>query len=302
MAKRRKKKKISKAKRILTSFLALIVIIVAAFMYLKDMNDPAGDEGGPEVLDGASIRIHIIDVGQGDCTVFETADGNVLIDAGPNDHEDELRAYLKNKNLDSFKYAIFTHADEDHIGGADMVVKEFAVENVIMTDAKKTTKTFQYLVEGIEEKQINTILAEPEAEYLIGSLKIKILAPLPGMDKDDHNNYSVVTKLWYGENTFMLSGDAEVDSERAIVEKYGSGLKCDFLKVGHHGASNASTQEFINAVNPQIATISCGKDNSYGHPHAETLAKLSAINAKIYRTDELGSIVFECDGKSIVKK
>lgn len=297
MARKSKKRKVAKTKKLITSILALIVIIVAGIMYLNDEQSSK-----PVDLDGDTVRVHIIDVGQGDCTVFETASGNIIFDAGTNESEDELRAYLNNNNLKSFKYAIFTHPHADHIGGADMVINEFDVENVIIPDVETGTKTFEYFMDAIEKKSVNTILAESGKNYSVGNLNIKILAPNSKSYTED-NNYSIVAKAQFGNKTFMLTGDAEEQSEEEIIEKYGiSNLKCDFLKVGHHGAANASSEAFINAVRPSIATISCGKGNDYGHPHAETLSKLNTVGATVYRTDELGSIVFECDGNTIVKK
>lgn len=297
MARKSKKRKVAKAKKFIASVLALLVIIIAGIMYLNDEQDRK-----PVDLNGDTIRIHIIDVGQGDCTVFETANGNILFDAGTNESEEELKAYLKNNNLKNFKYAIFTHPHADHIGGADMIINEFDVENVIMPDVEANTKTFEYLLNAIENKSVNTIVAESGKNYTVGNLNIKILAPNSTKYTED-NNYSIVAKAQFGNNTFMLTGDAEEQSEEEIIEKYGvTNLKCDFLKVGHHGAANASSEAFLNAVRPTIATISCGKGNDYGHPHSETLSKLTALNTTVYRTDELGSIIFECDGNNIVKK
>ena len=117
---------------------------------------------------------------------------------------------------------------------------------------------------------------------------------------NNKNNYSVVMRLDFGETSIMLTGDAEEQVEEQLLEMYGTDmLDCDILKVGHHGSDSSSTSEFLAAVTPEFALISCGEGNSYGHPHAVTVTNLTAIGADIYRTDELGSIILTTDGELI---
>ncbi len=295
-----------KRRRKITPVVIIFVLIaaVAAVIYGAVTGKFSGDENQtlatpPVVPDEGTINVHFIDVGQADCILFMTEDGNMIIDAGTNSSEDELKLYLDNLGITSFKYAVFTHFHEDHIGGADLIMNNYDVENVILPDAVATTVTYEKLMDAIEKSDAKVTVAVPGETFYIGALQNTILAP-NSAHEDNANNTSVVLKTEYGNTSFMLTGDAEVESEEEILEKFGAdALKCDLLKMGHHGSSTSTSDEFLKAVSPSIAVISCGVDNSYGHPHAETLEKLNNAGIKYYRTDLLGSVVFKSDGESI---
>ena len=274
----------------------LLVLIIAIVWHAKS----GEEEKQPTVVSGDAVEIHVIDVGQGDSTLIKTKDGNILIDAGPGDHEDELVSYLSSVDVTSFKYCIFTHPHEDHIGGADLIIEGFDVENVIMSHAVTSTVTFERLLGALEESEADVFEANAGDVYKVGEVSVRILAPINKTDDRDLNNSSVIASVEYGEVNMIFTGDAEEIEERDILESpYRKYLDADFLKTGHHGSSTSSCDEFLDAVTPRIASISCGEGNSYGHPHAETLDKFSDRGIRSYRTDELGSIVFLCDGKTI---
>ena len=302
---RRPKKSSGGARFTVVTFVVLIVVALCylGYTYLAPMlgiglTETGSETRQPVTLDG-EMQLHVIDVGQGDSTLIMSKDGIVLVDAGPGSAEDSLVEYLKDVGITTIDYAIFTHPDEDHIGGADVVINNFEVKNVIMPNATKTTKTFEKMIEAIEQSNANVIEATSGASYTLGDIAFRILAPNKA-SYSATNNYSVVVKLTYGNNTFMLTGDAESESESEILAKYpASELRADFLKVGHHGSSTSTSTAFLTAVSPSIASISCGEDNKYNHPHRETIEKLQGANIKVYRTDLLGTIVFVCDGNTI---
>lgn len=302
---RRPKKSSGGAGFTVVTFVVLIVVALCylGYTYLAPMlgiglTETGSETRQPVTLDG-EMQLHVIDVGQGDSTLIMSKDGIVLVDAGPGSAEDSLVEYLKDVGITTIDYAIFTHPDEDHIGGADVVINNFEVKNVIMPNATKTTKTFEKMIEAIEQSNANVIEATSGASYTLGDIAFRILAPNKA-SYDATNNYSVVVKLTYGNNTFMLTGDAESESESEILAKYPvSELRADFLKVGHHGSSTSTSTAFLTAVSPSIASISCGEDNKYNHPHRETIEKLQGANIKVYRTDLLSTIVFVCDGNTI---
>lgn len=297
MAKKRNRRKV---KLTIPTLLILLFAMLAyfAYTYLPDLVNEKKDDPVPDEI----MEVHIIDVGQGDSTLFRTKNECILIDAGTNKSENDLKAYLENIGVEKINYAIFTHPHEDHIGGADMIINNFDVEKVIMPDADSDSQTYNRLLDALETKNTDVYKAVSGDEYSVGNIKMTLLAP----NSDDYkslNDYSVVVKLEYGNSSFMLTGDAEALSEKEILINYSAAkLKCDFLKVGHHGSSTSTSDAFLNAVDPKIATISCGIDNKYGHPHSETVKKLDDKNITYYRTDKLGSIVFECDGTNIIKK
>lgn len=292
----------SKRRLRLISFVIAFFIIAAAvawFLY----EDGYFSEGKNGIFLSrpaeGSAEFHFIDVGQGDATLIRTNSGDILIDAGPNGAEQALRDYLDSYGIKEFEMCIFTHPDEDHIGGADMIIKEYGVKTVLMPEAESETTTFSSLLDAIEEKGVNVLNAVQNQEYNVGELSLFILSP-DGTKQIIKNNYSIVLKAQIGSISVMLQGDAEAAAEEKIVKAYPADfLCCDIMKLGHHGSSSSSSDTWLAAVRPRIAIISCGKGNSYGHPNAETLNRLRKYGTDVYRTDKLGSIVFSTDGKDI---
>lgn len=307
---RRRKKKLSPAAAI--AVLLIILIVYAISLYIDSRNTvPEGTEpansSGITVSTGelGDVEYHFIDVGQGDATLIRTPEGDILIDTGENSAEEDLKNYLDLCGVDVLYYAVFTHPDSDHIGGADMVLAEYEVLNVIKPDFEKDTKVYTRMMEGIEAEGCNVYNALPGETYSLGEFDMFVLGPDPESQskfgiKLDSNNSSIVIRATWGETTALLTGDAEEPEESSIMKTYSAAhLGSMLLKVGHHGSRTSSTEAWLAAVNPQIAVISCGLNNSYGHPHAEVLDKLKAyVGDEIYRTDLLGSIVFVTDGES----
>jgi competence protein ComEC len=286
------------------STVVAIVIIILLVIYNQFFG--GGGERATEVVEG-SIEIYIFDVGQADCTLIRSEAGNILIDAGDTDTQDEVVEMILSAGVSELEYVIFTHPDSDHIGGADEVVKGIDIKNVILPVIDEsdipTTRVYENMIASIEEREsINVIAAESGAEYAIGELKMKILAP----NSDNYSNindYSVSARFDFGSTSFLFTGDALEKSEGEMLDVWPvSELDCDFFQAGHHGAANANTPDFIKAVSPDIVAVSCGKDNKYGHPTEEALAAYASVGATVYRTDELGTIVFTSDGTTITKK
>lgn len=303
-----RKSKKKKKNNFTPTFLFVIIIVAVLVLLYSQVADKLGlpdifagfeqqATTPPPVPEGDEVLVHIIDVGQGDAILVMTPNGNMLIDSGESTARDELTEYLKSVNVTSFEYVVFTHPDSDHIGNADYVVENYSIKNIIMPNRVATSKTYERMMDAIENSQANLIIAEPGYEFYIGALLNTILAP--NDDYDDTNDASVVIKATFGETSIMLTGDAEKESEADIVKLYSKDiLDCDVLKVGHHGSRTSTSQDFLDAVDPKIALISCGEGNKYGHPLPETLQRLEKKGIEIYRTDKHGSIVLKTDGKS----
>ena len=258
------------------------------------------------ITDGSAegyFRVHFIDVGQGDSILIQAGEQAMLVDAGTNESGSVVTEYLRSLNITKLDYLIGTHPHEDHIGGLDDVIHSFDIGTVIMPDVSHTTQTYEDVLDALLEKNLTVTAPHPGDTYSIGDASFPVLSPSAEIaeqaaENDDLNNLSVGIRLVYGSNAFVLCGDAESDSEEAMVES-GLDLKADVLKAGHHGSSTSTSDAFLAAVNPDYAVISCGKDNSYGHPHQETMDKLNAADISIFRTDEQGTVVAVSDGSSI---
>ena len=245
------------------------------------------------------LILWMIDVGQGDGLLLRMPTGEfVLVDSGVNTNKNAVTDFLHEKGVEEIEYAIFTHPHADHIGAAADVVRNFRVKNVYMPDVTHTSKTYLDLLDALEaDESVAVRRAIAGESFSIGEVTFDILSPIEEKDSD-LNLYSVVLRATYGEKRFLLMGDAEQPNEQALLES-GCALRADLLKVGHHGSSTSSSEDFLSAVRPAYALISCGEDNSYGHPEQAVLDRLEAVGAEIYRTDRNGTIRVVCDGETI---
>ena len=244
-----------------------------------------------------NLKVHFINVGQADSILIQQGSKFMLIDAGNNGDGKLVKNYLLKQGVKSLDYVIGTHPHEDHIGGLDYIINDFNIGKIYLPKVTSTTKAFGDVIVAIKNKGLKVAEPKPGETFNLGSAKCTILAPNSSKYKDS-NNYSVVVKLEFGSNSFLLTGDAEDISESEILAK-GFNVKADLLKVGHHGSSSSTTEEYLAKVNPKYAVISCEIGNVYGHPHKETMDKLKNKNILVYRTDELGTIVATSNGKTI---
>ncbi len=258
---------------------------------------PDQTESRQHTGDGNSqAEIHFIDVGQGDATLIKCGEHAMLIDAGENDKGTTLQLYLKKQGIERLDYLILTHPDADHIGGADVIITKFPIGTVFMSDYTKDNKTYQRVIQALADRNLKWTTPDVGASFGLGTAQFTILAPVDSYD--DPNNSSIALLFQNGENRFLFTGDAQGEAEQDILEEALS-VRAEVYKVGHHGSDTSSGGEFLEAVDPDWAVVSCGVDNSYGHPHAAVLNSLRAMGVKLFRTDEQGSIVALSDGKEI---
>ena len=308
MAKRRTKTQKLK-KQVLSGLVCVICLILAYFLepwqYITD--DPKSDVGTRTELTTTDLQVHYIDVGQADSILIRvpTANGmkNMLIDAGTADNypASNVTDYLSDLGITSLEYFVITHPHLDHIGAADEVINMFEIETVIIPECEASTKAWGNVLTAIDENDVDTdIISRPGDTYTIGDASFKILGPVDPANEKETNNYSIVLRLVYGDTAFMFTGDAEKDSEAEILSEFdASEFSADVLKLGHHGSTTSTSTQFLNAVNPSLAIISCGVGNSYGHPHAETLELMQTEGIDILRTDFEGDIII-CSDKTEV--
>ena len=247
--------------------------------------------------------VRYIDVGQGDSMLIQCNNKNLLIDAGPRDSQEKLISYLKSLKIKKLDYIIATHPHEDHIGGMGQVIKTFGVGNFYAPKVQHNTKTFEYMVNQLKNKNLkmNVIKKGMGDNINLGpNTKVEVFSPI-NSKYDNLNNYSPIMKISYGKTSFLFTGDAEKEVEKEVLES-GANIKANVLKFGHHGSSTSTTKEFFSKVNPSIGIISCGVNNKYGHPHKEILKLIKEKHLTVYRTDKDGNIVLESNGLEIIKK
>jgi competence protein ComEC len=289
-----------------------IIVVISLLVFIAPMADlPFSVPTWPEVFSAAGLRdnsdisnlplsVHFIDVGQGDCILIKTKDGNALVDAGNRGQDEAIIRYLWNQNVEALDIIFITHTDSDHIGGMPEVIEAFDVSKIIMPELNAenipTTKIFEKLMNAIYERKIPVQTASQGQMFEFGEIAISVLGPISISSK--MNNMSIVLRIEHRANSFMLTGDAEFDEENEIVNS-GKVIKSDVLKVGHHGGKTSSGAVFLRAVSPRIAVISCGENNSYGHPSLETLERLDRVDANVYRTDWDGTVIIGSDGAEL---
>lgn len=300
MTKRKIKGKTKRVTVVLAVLAALAIIaasVSAVYIFWDDIH-----EGDPSafVLGDGEVSVHFIDVGQADSALVMTNDGCMLVDAGTTSSEPELYSYLSDMGVESLEYLVLTHPHDDHMGGADMVIERFEVENVVMMDNYSDEPMCVELLSLIDEHDVNVITPESGYTFYVGECLNTVLAPnKPCEEYDETNSTSIVIKCEFGESSFLFTGDAEEDSELEMIEKYGDMLDCDILKLGHHGSKTSSSFEFLRITSPEYAIACCGEDNTYGHPAAIVQYRLDVLGIELLRTDKCGSIVFISDGQNI---
>lgn len=240
------------------------------------------------------MNVHFLDVGQGDCTLITCGDKSMLIDAGPDSAGTKVQYYLLDHNIHKLDYVIMTHPDADHIGGMDVVLTKFDCSTVMMVNDENDTDAYRDVLSALEFKSYKTIEPVSKSKYELGDTCFTIIRSDDYESSD--NDKSIICYLEYGNTSFLFPGDAENIGEKAIIE---SGIKADVYKAGHHGSETSSSDELLDSVRPSYAVISCGAENSYGHPHEETLERLKSRSINTFRTDEQRDIIAVSDGTEI---
>ncbi|OIO08438.1 hypothetical protein COY54_02010 [Candidatus Falkowbacteria bacterium CG_4_10_14_0_8_um_filter_41_36] len=269
-----------KIKRI---FLILLLLLLPALV-LEYTSKPS--------LSG--LEVYFLDVGQGDAILIRNSFGqNILIDGGPDELILEKIGRILPYTDRQIDVMILTHPHADHLIGLIAVLKRYQVDNVIYTGANYSNASYRYFRELISQKVPRITLAESNISLDLGDdCYLNILFPftdISGQDFKNINNSSIVSELGCGANKILLTGDAEKEVEKDLLENYPD-LQAQVLKLGHHGSKTASTLEFLEQVNPSLAIILVGKDNKYNLPSPETLENLKELGLKVIRTDIAGGL------------
>lgn len=241
-------------------------------------------------IDSKKLQIYFLDVGQAD-SIFITNNGeNMLIDAGNNEDGKLVVDFLKSMNITKIDYLIGTHPHEDHIGGLDDVINEMDIGKIFMPKKSSTTKTFKDVLTAISNKNLKVKAPKVGDKFNVGNAVCEVMSI--ENDADNANEASIVIEMTYSSQKFLFTGDMETNNEKARDWN-----DIDVLKVAHHGSRTSSSKLFLSQTLPEVAVISLGKDNDYGHPHEEVVKRLENVEATIYRTDESGTILLVSDGE-----
>ena len=312
MARRRKNNK---------SIVPLLIVIIISVLMLSGKGDFALPQGGKntDMSESDSVYVHFIDVGQGSATLIQQGKTGILIDAGEREYGEVVVDYIEKVGVSSLEYVVASHPHSDHIGGLDEVLYAYPVDTVIMPELEEsntpTTRVYEDLLTAVFDKDINTEFISGEKGYSFGlneDIDVEVLGPVE--QSDNLNDMSVIVRVSAFDSEFMILGDAEKDELESVysnplnynvsvITDAENAFKSDVIALGHHGSATSVYEPFLNAVNADVAVISCGKDNSYGHPHKEALEYVEDNGMTCYRTDETGDVVFKVteDGYRVIK-
>ncbi len=283
----------------------LILIFAAAFTsvtfsysrYLPTWNDISYHLFGTLPDELSSNYVKFIDVGQGDSVLINSNGTTALIDLGPEtDDGEQLVNDLHKLGVYRLDCVIISHFDSDHIGG-DAVLTRMKIGNIIMpeSNAENTTTSFEEYDFAAKSNGANIYLAQVGTEIKVGDFTLTIIAYYH--DSNDSNDSSVMVMAEIEDKNFLFTGDASSKIEKRLLEE-GYNLDCDVFKAAHHGSRYSNSSDFLKAITPDYAVVSCAKGNSYGHPHAEVMSNLNSVNSLVLRTDIKGDITFYLeDGK-----
>ena len=281
-----------------------LALLILALVYVTSTppptTPPPTTTATPPPVTGGSLTVRFLDIGQGDATLIRSPGGRtMLIDGGNStaDADNVIMPALQAWGNDRLNVMVVTHPDQDHIGGLPRVIELAPVDQVVLTGQVHATKIYEKLLTAIRDKKLSAVRARGgmSADF-DPALTTTILGPTDDLVKsDDTNDASVVIRMTYGTVSFLFIGDAE-ETEETVILNSGADVHAQILKVGHHGSRNSTSESWLRAVAPEVGVISVGADNRYGHPHPETLALLSQLGIKAYRTDQQGTITVVTDG------
>ena len=244
------------------------------------------------------LRVIFLNVGQGDAILVMQGSNQVLIDGGPNGQilMEKLGRYVPfwDRKIETI---IATHPDQDHIEGLVEAMRNYKVDSIIETSIQSESQIYKKYAELVVQRKIQKVEARAGTKIKLNQVEMEILSPKEKISIDavkDTNEHSVVTKLVFGQNSFLFTGDLPDNKEMELIDD-NANLKAGVLKVAHHGSKYSTSEEFLEKVDPDQAIISVGKNNRYGHPSQEALERIKNRNIGILRTDEVGDIIYECE-------
>lgn len=293
MAGKRKAKTKSKINSLI--FIALAVLLA---VFGVSRTDFSSDDS--LTLDDGNIAVYFVDVGQGNCTVIRSGNEGVLIDAGEREYSSKVLAFLEENGITRLRYVIASHPHSDHIGAMPAVLDKLDTDEIflpyIADKYAPTSKTYLNLLSTVDERDIKAEFLDENKTLDFNGVKIEILTPVE--QTNSYNNMSLITKIEYGDMSALILADAENKEINSVMK---ANRSFDFssyvIMLAHHGSNTSLNETLLTKSDSEIAIISCGKDNSYGHPHKEVTDYLDETDTEYYRTDESGTVSLITDGE-----
>lgn len=283
-------------KKHIVQYIAIICMIAMMLLaggckLFEPTSAPPASTGG--------LTVKVLDVGQGDAILVRHDGKVILIDTGDIEERPRLLHLLREEKIDRIDVLLITHPHADHLGGFEVLAKNYSIGQIYDCGKKTTTKVYRDYKKTVNAKNIPfTIVKQGDVLEWGDSLRFEVYGPSKMLGEEDNlNNASIAGRLVYGDFSMMLTGDGEAAAERVIVTKYKTKLKSTILKAPHHGSKTSSSESFLQAVRPEAVLISVGANNEYGHPHKKICNRYKKLGYDIYRTDTDGTITVTTDGK-----
>lgn len=262
-----------------------------------DSSEHTNGSGEASGVGTEELTVQILDVGQGSAALIRQGDSFLLVDGGDKDYSSYVVSYLKKEGVERLDYVIVSHYDADHLNGVVGVLNAFECKQVLSPDYKADTKVYQSYLRVIEEKNIPVEHPRLGDSYTFADSSFRVVCPA-SYSYQDANSNSLGIRLSYGDSSFLICGDCTEESEQDVLYK-GTDVHSDVYVANHHGSKYSNSEEFLQAVSPSYVIISCGRDNSYGHPGASVMLSIQKLGASLFRTDLQGVITAVSDGSNI---
>ncbi len=281
----------NKKRKLLSVAVGVLCLIISACVYFGGELPSFSSSSDKTLIDKDADFVRMLDVGQGDCALIYSNGRTALIDTGTVNSSNDICMELNGLGIKSIDLLMLSHLHSDHTGGVERIVDTFSVKNLILPELSTFSEGMsaaQYAINAVTRSKGGVFTAVQGMNFNVGEFEVTVLA---AYDDDEENNRSVFAMAELDGRKFLFTGDAETKVEKLLLKEK-LNIKCDVLKVGHHGSTTSSSNGFLDAAAPSYAAISVGADNSYGHPHKEIISAFKTRNVNVLRTDEKGSITF----------
>lgn len=247
----------------------------------------------------APLQLYFFDVGQGDAMLLRTHSGDVLIDAGSEQSEALLSLRLEQLGVTELKLAIFTHFDEDHMGGADAILRSFPTQEIWISNVQTETEASKRMFAAANACGVQPTCVSAGEFFDLEDLRLLVYHPIHKYPMEG-NEASLIVRLSFGNISALFMGDAGTEQEELLIQgNTKENLRTDLCKLGHHGSNTSSSADFLTCIEPRYAVISCAAVNLYGHPSGLVLDRLETNGIETFCTAWQGEILFESDGEKL---